>query len=146
MTAPQSEKIILLLIKIFSRLLVLAGIALCLFPLAYIFNPGLLGESQPSPYRPETSPVPVLIFLSVLHAIAGGYLALTGAGYWRRKIWGPMCGIFLFVLALMLGAKGFEENLPPLVRAAYLGGGLVFCLFYLLPFFVWKHFYDPDQT
>ncbi|MGE0267379.1 MAG: hypothetical protein AB7S78_02835 [Candidatus Omnitrophota bacterium] len=142
----QSEKIILLLIKIFSRLLVLTGIVICLFPLVFVFHPELLGETQPLPYRPDISPVRTQIFLFILYGIVGGYIALTGAGYWRRKIWGPMCGIFLFVLALMLGAKGFNEDLPTLVRAAYLGGGLVFGLFYLLPFFVWKHFYDVNQT
>lgn len=140
MTATKSEKIILTFIKIFSVLLILAGAGFILSPVYFALNPGLI--TQGGPARPIGREI---LYITIFHGLAGGYLVLTGAGYWFKKIWGPMCGILLFVLALMLGAKGFDATLPDLTRAAYLGGGLAFCLLYLLPFIVWKHFYDVEK-
>lgn len=140
-TTP-AEKIVLTCIKIFGLLLILAGAGFIFSPVYFAMKPGLVTQGGPA------SPLfgKQILYIAIVHAIAGGYLVLTGLGYWQKKIWGPMCGILLFVLALMLGAKGFNEALPDLTRAAYLGGGLVFCLLYLLPFIVWKHFYDVEKT
>lgn len=143
MTATPTERFFLLLIKIFSILLFVAGGAIIASPLLILASPGLLGESQT---MKQNILGQQMLVLFIMHGLAGGYFILTGVGYLRLKIWGPMCGIFLFVLALMLGAKGFEVGLPTHVRISYLGGGLLFCFLYMLPFFVWRHFYDVENS